>query len=79
MRGAAGLIDLLPGNAPGVADSLQADESAVAEELNVAWAAHEITADFMAQTLAWIESKGGALKAYSRPRAKGTWWPSCDH
>ena len=58
MRGAAGLVDLLPGNAPGVTDSLQADESAVAEELNVAWAAHEITADFMAQTLAWIESKG---------------------
>ena len=42
---------------------IQADESAVAEELNVAWAAHEITADFMAQTLAWIESKGGALEA----------------
>ena len=30
----------------------------MAEELNVAWAAHEITADFMVQTLAWIESKG---------------------
>ena len=35
----------------------------MAEELNVAWAAHEITADFMAQTLAWIERKGGALEA----------------
>ena len=66
MRGAAGLVDLLPGNAPGVTDSLQADESAVAEELNVAWAAHEITADFMAQTLAWIESKGGAHEAESK-------------
>jgi len=62
VRGASGLLEQLPGIAPGVADSLQADESAVAEELNVAWAAHEITADFMAQTLAWIDSKGGALE-----------------
>lgn len=65
VHGAAGLLDQLPGVAPGVADSLQADGSAVAEELNVAWAAHEITADFMAQTLAWIDSKGGALEGQS--------------
>ncbi len=61
VRAASGLAEQLPGVAPGVTDSLQADESAVAEELNVAWAAHEITADYMRQTLAWIESKGGAL------------------
>ena len=43
----------------------QADASAVAEELNVAWAAHEITADFMRQTLAWIDSKGHAVEGKS--------------
>jgi hypothetical protein len=33
VRGAAGLAEQLPGVAPAVTDSLQADESAVAEEL----------------------------------------------
>ena len=33
---------------------LRADESAVAEALNVAWAAHEIASDPMAATLRWL-------------------------
>jgi len=32
-------------------DSLNADESAISEELNVAWAMHEFTGDFVRQTL----------------------------
>ena len=45
------LAILKPGGAP---DSLVPDESAVAEALNVAWAAHEIASDPMAQTLQWL-------------------------
>ena len=87
VHGVAGLAEALPGVAPGVADSLQPDESAVAEVanpdplpgpgpgpgprpgpdpeqvLNVAWSMHEITADFMRETLAWIESQGGSTAA----------------
>lgn len=58
--GAPTLSEQLPGVAPGHADSLQPDASALSEELNVAWAMHEITADFMPQTIAWIESKGAS-------------------
>ena len=49
-----GLRDSLPGPSPGTTDSLRADESAVAEALNVAWAAHEIASDPMEATLKWL-------------------------
>ncbi len=49
-----GLAGALPGARPGEKDSLEADQSAVAEELNVAWASHEITSDYMGQTLEWF-------------------------
>ena len=55
LEAAPGLRAALPGPAPGGApDSLVPDESAVAEALNVAWAAHEIASDPMAQTLQWL-------------------------
>ena len=51
----AALRAALPGPAAGGApDSLVGDQSAVAEALNVAWAAHEIASDPMATTLAWL-------------------------
>lgn len=68
VRGASGappLAEQLPGVAPGQADSLQPDASALAEELNVAWAMHEITADFMPQTFAWIESRGASTTPHT--------------
>ena len=44
----------LPGVRPGVADSLEADASAVSEVLNVAWAMHEITSDPMGEILHFV-------------------------
>ena len=67
VRGAAGLSDVLPGIKPGQADTLQADESAVAEVLNMAYSAHEITADYMQETFSWIESKGASLTPSTSP------------
>lgn len=37
-------------------DSLVADVSAISEEMNVAYAMHEITADFMTETINFFES-----------------------
>lgn len=51
---APGLAASLPGTAPGSADSLLPDESAVSEALNVAWAMHEIVSDEMPATIAFI-------------------------
>ena len=46
IRAAPGLAEKLPGPGGGAkADSLLPDASAVAEALNVAWAAHEIVSD----------------------------------
>jgi hypothetical protein len=39
---------------PVAGDSLVADKSPIAEELNVAWAMHEITAEFIERTLDWF-------------------------
>jgi hypothetical protein len=50
----AALAQKLPGLAPGVADTLQPDESPLAEVLNVAWAMHEIVSDHNRQALQWI-------------------------
>ena len=44
----------LPGVRPGVADSLEADASAVSEVLNVAWAMHEITSDPIGEILHFV-------------------------
>ena len=41
-------------------DSLVADESPIAEELNVAWATHELSAAHMPQILAWLMMQGKA-------------------
>ena len=41
-------------------DSLGPDESNIAEVLNVAWAMHEITADFMSETLDFFDARGDA-------------------
>lgn len=38
-------------------DSLVPDESALSEELNKAWAAHEITADYFVDTMRFLEDK----------------------
>ena len=67
-----GLRDSLPGPSPGTTDSLRADESAVAEALNVAWAAHEIASDPMEATLKWLsralanQTGGGEREGNSR-------------
>ena len=53
---APGLASRLPGARPGVADSLRADESALSEVLNVAWAAHEITSDRWGETLSFVKA-----------------------
>jgi hypothetical protein len=54
-----GLLAALPGpRAEGPPDSLRPDQSALAEVLNVAWAAHEIMSDPMAQTLEWLSQLG---------------------
>ena len=37
-------------------DSLRADESAIAEVMNVAWAEHEITDEHIDETLTWFQS-----------------------
>lgn len=50
----------LPGTRPGVADSLEPDVSPLSEVLNVAWAAHEITGDYMQDTMMWIGMAGQA-------------------
>mmetsp|Transcript_11849 Transcript_11849/g.22613 ORF Transcript_11849/g.22613 Transcript_11849/m.22613 type:complete len:397 (-) Transcript_11849:144-1334(-) len=39
-------------------DNLGPDESNIAEILNVAWASHEITSDFMNETLDFLEARG---------------------
>lgn len=44
-------------------DTLEPDASAVAEELNVAWARHEITADFVQATSAFLRAHGGLAPA----------------
>ncbi len=41
-------------------DTLAPDASPIAEELNVAWAAHELTADAMNETLAFFSAHAGA-------------------
>lgn len=41
---------------------LEADASAVSEEMNVAWAAHEIVSDTTVQMLEWFERQQAALK-----------------
>ena len=51
---APGLAAALPGHTPTEADNLVADESNVAEVLNVAWAMHEILSDQMEEALAFI-------------------------
>ena len=38
-------------------DSLEPDESAISEELNVAWAMHEITSQNIDSTLDWLEAQ----------------------
>ncbi|KAL1499502.1 hypothetical protein AB1Y20_011705 [Prymnesium parvum] len=48
----------LPGVRPGEHDTLQPDESPVAEVLNVAWAMHEITSDHNRAILHWIVHGG---------------------
>ena len=54
----AALARALPGLAPGEPDTLQPDESPVAEVLNVAWAMHEIMSDHNRATLQWILHAG---------------------
>uniref|UniRef100_A0A6U4HBT8 Uncharacterized protein n=1 Tax=Vitrella brassicaformis TaxID=1169539 RepID=A0A6U4HBT8_9ALVE len=46
--------------------SLTADESAISEELNIAWASHEITAEFTKETLDWFASRGDMSKLKKR-------------
>jgi hypothetical protein len=58
----------LPGTRPGVADSLEADVSPLSEVLNVAWAVHEITGDYMRDTMEWI---GGAKEGAAAARRWG--------
>ncbi|EOD07510.1 hypothetical protein EMIHUDRAFT_218474 [Emiliania huxleyi CCMP1516] len=65
-----GLCALLPGRRPGEPDALVHDVSPVAEVLNVAWAQHEIVADYMPQTMEWIESEGTTGLAGARQRAE---------
>jgi len=65
-----GLCALLPGRRPGEPDALVHDVSPVAEVLNVAWAQHEIMADYMPQTMEWIESEGTAGLAGTKQRAE---------
>ena len=50
-------------------DSLKADASPLAEELNVLWAAHEICADVIGETLAFFEE---ALRGGGEPAANVT-------
>lgn len=65
LRAHPGLLDGLPGPAVhGPPDSLVGDASAVAEALNVAWAAHEIASDPMPSTLTWLAD---AMKPNSTP------------
>jgi hypothetical protein len=48
------VVSQLPGSRPGVADSLEPDVSPLSEVLNLAWAEHEITGDYMRDTMMWI-------------------------
>jgi len=56
LRASPEITSQLPGRQHGEADSLEADCSPVAEVLNAAYCQHEITADCMSQTLAWINT-----------------------
>ncbi|CEM07910.1 unnamed protein product [Vitrella brassicaformis CCMP3155] len=42
--------------------SLTADRSSISEELNVAWASHELTADFTKEILDWFACRGDLSK-----------------
>lgn len=71
LRLTEGLVGRLPGpglGTGGAPDSLAADESAVAECLNVAWAMHEIVSDPMEQILHFIWA-AVAKRAGTRPRS----------
>eukprot|EP00937_MAST-01D_sp_MAST-1D-sp2_P001590 g1590.t1 len=57
LRAAPAVASVLKG------DSLVADESALAEEMNVAWAMHELTAEHIEDTLSWFERVGGLSAA----------------
>jgi hypothetical protein len=65
IRSSGALSARLPGSAtPGAPDSLRADESAVAEALNVAWAMHEIVSDHWPVMLNFLQdAMAGRLKA----------------
>eukprot|EP00316_Scyphosphaera_apsteinii_P020767 CAMPEP_0119314500 /NCGR_PEP_ID=MMETSP1333-20130426/32946_1 /TAXON_ID=418940 /ORGANISM="Scyphosphaera apsteinii, Strain RCC1455" /LENGTH=355 /DNA_ID=CAMNT_0007319619 /DNA_START=23 /DNA_END=1090 /DNA_ORIENTATION=+ len=68
---APGLAVSLPGTAEGVADTLIADQSALAEELNVAWAQHEIIADYADAVMRWIDDSAMSIEQAIRASASG--------
>mgnify|MGYP003685014893 CR=1 FL=1 len=51
----------LPGTRPDRIDTLEPDVSPLAEILNVAWAEHEITSEYMRDTMRWISYAGNAF------------------
>ena len=70
LRADAKLMAQLPGPAPnGPSDTLRADESAVAEALNVAWAMHEIVSDQIDATLRWVGDPTNTVEQADRPAA----------
>ena len=70
LRADAKLMAQLPGPSPnGLSDTLRADESAVSEALNVAWAMHEIVSDQIEATLRWVRDPTSTVEQASRPAA----------
>lgn len=70
LRADAKLMAQLPGPSPnGPSDTLRADESAVSEALNVAWAMHEIVSDQIEATLRWVRDPTSTVEQASRPAA----------
>lgn len=70
LRAEPNLMALLPGpSASGPPDSLVADQSAVAEALNVAWAMHEIVSDQIEATLQWVSNPTSTVEETGGPAA----------
>ena len=42
---------------PNINDSLLADQSSLSELMNMAWASHEITIDFIENTFQWFDNQ----------------------